>query len=162
LLSRRKGDFTSIYQLDSKPFERVDRLTVTKRLIKILEEYDADFIVLARYMRILSPNFVWRYPNRIINIHPSLLPAFPGLESWKQALAYGVKIAGCTVHFVDAGVDAGPVILQAAVPVLDDDTHESLHQRIHDQEHRIYPEAIRLIAEGKIGIEGRRVLVHRG
>src|SRR6185436_5279638 len=99
------------------------------------------------------------FPNRVLNIHPALLPAFPGLESWKQVLDYGAKVAGCTVHFVNAGMDTGPIILQAAVPVLENDTAETLHARIQEQEHRLYPQAIRLFAEGRLKIEGRRVRI---
>jgi phosphoribosylglycinamide formyltransferase-1 len=99
------------------------------------------------------------FPRRIMNIHPALLPAFPGMEGWKQALAYGVKVAGCTVHFVDEGTDTGPIIVQRAVPILEDDTPESLHARIQAEEHQAYPEALRLIAEGRIRVEGRRVRI---
>jgi phosphoribosylglycinamide formyltransferase-1 len=134
---------------------------VEQRYVAALRERQVELVCLAGFMRVLKQDFLNAFAGRIINIHPSLLPAFPGLESWKQALNYGVKVAGCTVHFVDAGIDAGPVILQAAVPVLDDDTPESLHQRIHEQEHRIYPEAIQLLAEGKVTVEGRRVLACR-
>jgi phosphoribosylglycinamide formyltransferase-1 len=110
-------------------------------------------------MRVLKSTFIKSFHNKIINIHPSLLPAFPGLEAWKQALEYGVKFTGCTVHFVDEGVDSGPIILQAVVPVLPDDTPETLHKRIQEKEHIIYPLAIRLIAEGRISISGRKVYI---
>ena len=109
-------------------------------------------------MRLLSPYFVAKFPNRILNIHPSLLPSFPGLESQRQALEYGVKFAGCTVHFVDENLDAGPIIVQAVVSVKDDDTEASLSERILKEEHRIYSEAVRLVLEGKYKIAGRRVL----
>jgi len=108
-------------------------------------------------MRMIKNRLLEAYPHKIINIHPALLPAFPGLQSWKQALDYGAKLAGCTVHFVDAGMDTGPIIAQAAVPVLDNDTAESLHERIQRQEHKLFPEVIQLLADGKITIEGRRV-----
>jgi len=108
---------------------------------------------------VLGPAFVAAFRNRIMNIHPSLLPAFPGLHAQRQALEHGVKVAGCTVHFVDEGVDTGPIILQAAVPVLEDDTEESLAARILEQEHRLYPEAIRLYAAGRLRVEGRRVRI---
>ncbi|MBM3888452.1 MAG: phosphoribosylglycinamide formyltransferase, partial [Verrucomicrobia bacterium] len=135
---------------------------VEQSYVAALRERQVELVCLAGFMRVLKQDFLNAFAGRIINIHPSLLPAFPGLESWKQALNYGVKVTGCTVHFVDAGIDAGPVILQAAVPVFDDDTPESLHQRIQEQEYRIYPEAIRFIAEAKVAIEGRRVLTCRG
>jgi phosphoribosylglycinamide formyltransferase-1 len=109
-------------------------------------------------MRLLSASFIREFPNRILNIHPSLLPAFPGLDSQHQALQHGVKISGCTVHFVDEELDAGPIVLQAAVPVLDDDTAETLSARILEQEHRIYPEAIRVVLSGRYKICGRRVI----
>jgi len=128
-------------------------------LIEILQERDVGIIALAGYMRILGPEFVRAFPHRIVNIHPALLPAFPGLEAQTQAWKYGVKIAGCTVHFVDEGVDTGPIIMQAAVPVLDDDTPETLAERILAEEHRIYPQAIQLLAEDRLRIEGRRVRV---
>jgi phosphoribosylglycinamide formyltransferase-1 len=109
-------------------------------------------------MRLLSPYFVAAFPQRILNIHPSLLPSFPGLESQKQALEYGVKFAGCTVHFVDENLDAGPIVRQAVVPVEDDDTEDSLSARILKEEHRIYSEAVKIVLEGKYKIEGRRVI----
>jgi phosphoribosylglycinamide formyltransferase-1 len=109
-------------------------------------------------MRLLSPYFVASFPNGILNIHPSLLPSFPGLESQRQALEYGVKFAGCTVHFVDENLDAGPIVLQAVVPVKDDDTEDTLSARILQEEHRIYSEAVRVVLEGRYKIEGRRVL----
>ena len=124
----------------------------------MLQEYRVDLICLAGYMRLLSPYFVAAFPERILNIHPSLLPAFPGLESQKQALEHGVKFAGCTVHFVDENLDAGPILLQAVVPVLDDDDERALSERILKEEHRIYSEAVKIVLEGKYQIAGRRVL----
>ena len=124
-----------------------------------LEKRGVELICLAGFMRILSPYFVNRFKNRIINIHPALLPSFPGLHGQKQALDYGVKIAGCTVHFVDEGVDSGPIIIQAAVPVYDDDTEDTLSARILRYEHKIYPMAIKLIAEGRVRVEGRKVII---
>lgn len=129
-----------------------------KHVLELLEPYDVDLIALAGYMRILSPHFVKAYKNKIINIHPALLPSFPGMHAAKQALESGVKFTGCTVHFVDEGVDTGPIILQAVVPVRDGDDEESLLERIHEEEHRIYPEALKFIASGKFRIEGKRVL----
>ncbi|MBS7287873.1 MAG: phosphoribosylglycinamide formyltransferase [Candidatus Freyarchaeota archaeon] len=135
------------------------RLEYDKRIIAELEKRNVDLVLLAGYMLKLSPYFVRRYKDRIMNIHPSLLPAFPGLNAQKQALEYGVKYTGCTVHFVDENVDHGPIILQAVVPVYDDDTAEELSQRILEKEHEIYPEAVRLYIEGKLRIEGRRVKI---
>ena len=137
----------------------MDREAYDRALIEELRKYDVDLICLAGYMRMLSAGFVRQFPNRILNIHPSLLPAFPGLDAQRQALEYGVKISGCTVHFVDEYLDAGPVLLQAAVPVLDDDTVESLSARILEEEHRIYSEAIRSMLRGDCRIEGRRVVL---
>jgi phosphoribosylglycinamide formyltransferase-1 len=128
-----------------------------QRYLEALRRHDAQVVVLAGFMRIIKGGLLTAYANRMINIHPALLPAFPGTESWKQALDYGAKVAGCTVHFVDAGTDTGPIILQKVVPVLDDDTADSLHARIQEQEHLAFPEALELIAAGKIRVEGRRV-----
>lgn len=137
----------------------MDREAYDRALIDELRKYDLDLICLAGYMRMLSAGFVRQFPNRILNIHPSLLPAFPGLDAQRQALDYGVKISGCTVHFVDEYLDAGPVLVQAAVPVLDDDTVDSLSARILEQEHRIYSEAIGIVLRGDCRIEGRRVIL---
>ena len=117
-----------------------------------------DLIVLAGFMRVLKGDFLRAFEGRIVNIHPSLLPSFPGLEAWKQALDHGVKVTGCTVHFVDAGVDAGPIIGQQTVPVLDNDTPESLHARIHAAEHELYPKCVAAIARGEMSVIGRRVV----
>ncbi len=124
-----------------------------------LDRYGVEIVCLAGYMRILSPWFVTRYEGRLLNIHPALLPAFPGLHGAKQAIDHGVRVAGCTVHFVDAEVDHGPIVAQAAVPVQPGDTEETLAARILEQEHRIYPLALRLLCEGRVTIEGRRVVV---
>jgi phosphoribosylglycinamide formyltransferase 1 len=135
-----------------------DRLTYDRLLIEELLRQRVDLVCLAGFMRLLSAEFITAFPERVLNIHPSLLPAFPGLDAQHQALAHGVKITGCTVHFVDEHLDAGPIVAQAAVPVLQDDTVESLSARILEQEHRIYTEAIRLVLSGSYRIEGRRVL----
>lgn len=130
--------------------------------VKIAEELkkrDAGLVILAGFMRIVRKPLIDAFPNLIMNIHPALLPAFPGLHGQRQALEYGVKISGCTVHFVDEGMDTGPVIIQAAVPLLQDDTEETLSERILKLEHEIYPEAIRLFSEGRIDVEGRRVRI---
>jgi phosphoribosylglycinamide formyltransferase-1 len=133
-----------------------------RAVLRALEERRVDLVLLAGFMRILGPEFVRAFRGRMMNIHPSLLPAFPGLEAQRQALEYGVKYSGCTVHFVDEGVDTGPIILQAVVPVSEDDTAETLAERILAEEHRIYPEAVRLYAEGRLAVEGRRVRVLAG
>jgi phosphoribosylglycinamide formyltransferase 1 len=124
-----------------------------------LQEKRVDLVCLAGFMRLLSPFFIQAFRHRILNIHPSLLPAFPGLDAQRQALEYGVKYSGCTVHFVDEGLDSGPIILQAPVPVLDSDTDEALSARILKEEHRLYSLAIQLVIDGKIRIEGRRVVM---
>src|SRR5216684_1366088 len=151
--ARTRGLATRV--IPSKGLERepYDRLVVTA-----LREANVELICLAGYMRLLSPFFVAAFPQRILNIHPSLLPSFPGLESQKQALDYGVKFAGCTVHFVDENLDAGPIILQSAVPVLDTDDERTLSARILKEEHRIYTQAVKIILEGNYKIAGRRVL----
>lgn len=130
-------------------------------VVRCLLEHRVDLVCLAGYMRLLSPEFITAFPNRILNIHPSLLPAFPGLDAQKQALEHGAKISGCTVHFVDPQLDAGPIILQAAVPVLDGDTEQTLAARILVEEHRIYSEAIGMVLSGRWSIEGRRVIAGR-
>jgi phosphoribosylglycinamide formyltransferase-1 len=140
------------------PSKGLEREAYDRQVVAILNEHKVDLICLAGYMRLLSPYFVAAFPNRILNIHPSLLPSFPGLESQRQALEYGVKFAGCTVHFVDENLDAGPIVLQAVVPVEDKDTEESLSQRILREEHRIYSEAVRIVLDGKFTIEGRRLI----
>ena len=140
------------------PASGVDRETYDAKLATALDAASVDLICLAGYMRLLSPAFIRRYPQRILNIHPSLLPAFPGLHAHRDALAHGAKISGCTVHFVDEGLDSGPIIKQAAVPVLDNDTEASLAARILKEEHRIYSEAIALTLSGRYRIEGLRVI----
>jgi len=140
------------------PSKGLQREVYDRQVTAVLEEYKVDLICLAGYMRLLSPYFVAAFPQKILNIHPSLLPSFPGLESQKQALEHGVKFAGCTVHFVDENLDAGPIILQAVVPVLDGDDEHALAERILKEEHRIYSEAVKMILQGKYRIVGRRVL----
>ena len=141
------------------PSKGMDREAYDARLIEELSKYDVDLVCLAGYMRVLSASFIRSFPSRILNIHPSLLPAFPGLDAQHQALVYGIKVSGCTVHFVDEYLDAGPIVAQAAVPVLDDDTEESLSARILHEEHRIYSEAIRIVLSGRYRISGRRVIL---
>ncbi len=129
-----------------------------RAFVAALQNTRVDLIVLAGFMRVLKGDFLRAFEGRIVNVHPSLLPSFPGLEAWRQALDQGVKVAGCTVHFVDAGVDSGAIIGQQAVPVLDHDTTESLHQRIHAAEHELYPKCVAAVARGEISVQGRRVV----
>lgn len=143
----------------SIPSKGLDREVYDRMLLEELHRQQVDVVLLAGFMRLLSASFIRQFPNRILNIHPSLLPAFPGLDAQHQALEHGVRITGCTVHFVDEYLDAGPIIVQAAVPVLDHDTVESLSARILEEEHQIYPEAIRIVLSGNYTIEGRRVIL---
>ncbi len=143
--------------IDHRAF--AERGEFDRAMVASLMAAGVDLVVLAGFMRIITPVFIEAFPGRIMNIHPALLPAFPGLHVQRQALAYGARFAGCTVHFVDGGVDTGPIIIQAAVPIYDDDTEESLAARILEQEHLIYPRAIQLFAEGRLHLEGRRVIV---
>jgi phosphoribosylglycinamide formyltransferase-1 len=144
VFEKRRGDERSAY------FEKI---------LAYLEKKNVDLIVLAGFMKVLSDNIINRYKNRILNIHPALLPSFPGVHAQKQAVEYGVKYSGCTVHFVDEGVDTGPVVLQEVVPVLDNDTEEFLSQRILEKEHTIYPRAVKLFCEDKLMVQGRRVFI---
>jgi phosphoribosylglycinamide formyltransferase-1 len=128
-----------------------------QRYVEVLKRYGVEVVVLAGFMRIIKRGMLAAFPYRIVNLHPALLPAFPGMESWKQALEYGVKVAGCTVHFVDEGTDTGPIILQRTVPVLEGDTPEALHARIQEQEHLALPEALQLLAGRRVRVEGRVV-----
>ena len=130
--------------------------------VAVLRSYDVELVILAGFMRVLTPLFLKAFPVKVMNIHPALLPAFPGLHVQQQALEYGVKFAGCTVHFVEEGVDTGPIIIQAVVPVFDDDTTETLSARILREEHRIYPQAIQLYAEGRLKVRGCKVAVSDG
>jgi len=143
--------------VDHKEFDT--REAFEAELIERLEGYNVDLVVLAGFMRILTSFFVNNYKQRIINLHPALLPSFPGIHSAKQALDYGVKITGVTVHFVDDGVDSGPIILQSVVPVEDDDTEDTLLEKIHNEEHRIFPEAVKLFCEDRLSISGRSVSI---
>lgn len=147
------------------PVEVVDHRTVKPReahearILEILAAHEVDLVCLAGYMRLLSPRFIAAYRDRILNVHPALLPAFPGLDAQRQALEYGVKVAGCTVHVVDEACDHGPIVLQSAVPVLEGDTVETLSARILDHEHRIYAEAVALFFAGRLTVDGRRVRI---
>jgi len=141
------------------PSKGLEREAFDAQLVDLLRRHEVDLVVLAGYMRLLSPVFIRAFPQRILNIHPSLLPAFPGLDAQHQAFDYGVKVSGCTVHFVDEQLDSGPIVRQAAVPVHADDTAETLSARILGEEHRVYSEAIRIVLSGKYRIEGRRVVI---
>jgi phosphoribosylglycinamide formyltransferase-1 len=156
-LERAKKAGIEAVCVDRKQFE--GREPFEKALIEKLEAAGVTLVVLAGFMRILTPYFVGHFAGRIMNIHPALLPSFPGAHAHRDVLAYGVKVSGCTVHFVDEGTDSGPIIMQAAVPVLDDDTEETLGARVLKEEHRIYPECIRLYCEGKLKVEGRKVTI---
>ena len=152
--ARARGLEAVVIPSKGKQREEYDR-----DVVAVLKEKKVDLVCLAGFMRLLSPYFVSEFRQRILNIHPALLPAFPGLEAQKQALDWGVKFSGCTVHFVDEHLDAGPIVLQAVVPIRDDDTEESLSARILAEEHRIYPEAIRIVLSGRFRIDGRRVIL---
>jgi phosphoribosylglycinamide formyltransferase-1 len=158
-LDRAKSHGIATHAIPSKGLERE---TYDRQVVAVLNEHRVELVCLAGYMRLLSPYFVAAFPNHILNIHPSLLPSFPGLESQRQALEYGVQVAGCTVHFVDENLDAGPIVLQSVVPVKDDDTEDALSARILQEEHRIYSEAVRIVLEGRYKIVGRRVLHTNG
>jgi len=155
--ARRHG-VTDVF-LDPKPFagQPDAREAYDRAVLDVLRKHGVELVLLAGYTKIVTPALIAAYPDRIMNIHPSLLPAFPGLEVQKRALEWGVKIAGCTVHFVTEGVDEGPIIIQAAVPVLNEDTVETLSARILAEEHKIYPKAVQMYAEGRLRVEGRRV-----
>lgn len=156
-LDRARKAGIETFVLSHKAFavrEDFDRAMVVE-----LQKRSVELVVLAGFMRVLTPAFLDAFPKRVVNIHPALLPAFPGVHGQKQAFDYGVKVAGCTVHFVDAGTDTGPIIAQAVVPVLPDDTEETLQKRILTEEHRLLPAVVRTVAEGKVTVEGRRVRV---
>ncbi|GJM17339.1 MAG: phosphoribosylglycinamide formyltransferase [Thermodesulfobacteriota bacterium] len=155
-IERAKNHNLAVEVIDHKYFE--SREDFDSEIIRLLEPYNLDLIILAGYMRILSPVLVRAYKGKIINIHPALLPSFPGINSTRQALEYGVKYTGVTVHFVDEGVDTGPIILQSIVEIEDRDTEESVLEKIHKVEHQIYPEAIALVSSDQIELKGRRVV----
>jgi phosphoribosylglycinamide formyltransferase-1 len=140
------------------PSKGIDRQEYDRQVVEVLRSYNVELVCLAGFMRLLSGYFIREFPMRILNIHPSLLPAFPGLDAQHQALQHGVKFSGCTVHFVDEDLDAGPIVAQAVVPVLDDDSEQTLSARILAEEHRIYTEAVRLVLSGAYRIDGRRVI----
>ena len=155
-LARARELGLSAHLIDHRSFST--RAAHEEEVLRILAEAEPDFICLAGYMRLLTPAFIAAWPHRILNIHPSLLPSFPGVDAQAQAIAYGVKISGCTVHFVDENLDTGPIIVQRSVPVLDDDTAETLAARILEQEHIAYVEALKKLGTRKWRIEGRRVI----
>jgi phosphoribosylglycinamide formyltransferase-1 len=152
----KKHNITTIL-LDHKVYP--DRQAYDTALVELLQQYGVQLVILAGFMRLLSPTMINAFPNAIMNIHPALLPAFPGLDAQQQAFDYGVRYTGCTVHFVDSGTDTGPIILQSVVPILGSDTVETLTQRIHGEEHRTYVEAVRLFCEGRLHVEGRKVVI---
>lgn len=154
----RKHGLADVF-LDPKPFagQPDSREAYDRAVLDVLRKHDVELVLLAGYMKIVTPVLVKAYENRMMNIHPSLLPSFPGLDAQKQALDHGVKLSGCTVHFVTDGVDEGPIIIQAAVPILEGDTPEALAARILVEEHKIYPKAVQLYAEGRLSVSGRVV-----
>ena len=159
-LDRARGAGVKAVHLDPQAYP--ERAGFDQAVTQVLTDHGVELVCLAGYMRLLSPGFIAAFGGRVLNVHPALLPAFPGLHAQRQALTYGVKVAGATVHFVDEGVDTGPIVLQAAVPVREDDSEEALSARILTEEHRLYPEAIRLYAEGRLAIVGRRVGIRTG
>ncbi len=158
-LALQRAENRGVKALFMNPKDYGGREQYDRAIVEQLKEDQVDLVVLAGFMRLLTAYFIQAYPLAIMNIHPSLLPAFPGLDGVEQALNYGVKITGCTVHFVDEGLDTGPVILQEAVPIIQEDTVETLHQRIHASEHRLYPTAIDLFCKEKLKAEGRRCMI---
>ena len=155
--AKKHGIFAEF--ISAAPFKTKLEGEVEKKYIDTLKRHGVETVVLAGFMRIIKKGMLSAFPQRILNIHPALLPAFPGVESWKQALDYGARVAGCTVHLVDEGTDTGPIIIQRIVPILDSDTPETLHARIQVEEHIAFPEALRLIAAGRLSVEGRRVKI---
>lgn len=159
ILDRARKHGLPAQYLDCSPFRTKLDTQAQDRCIGILKAAGAEAVVLAGFMRIVKPKLLKAFEGRVLNIHPALLPAFPGVESWRQALEYGAKVTGCTVHFVDEGTDSGPIIVQRAVPVLEGDTAETVHARIQEQEHIAYPEALALLAAGRLTVQGRRVVI---
>lgn len=159
LLDRARQNGLPAFYVDGAPFKTKLDGAAEQKVIEILKEHGSNVVALAGFMRMVKAGLLRAFPGKIVNIHPSLLPAFPGLQAWKQALDYGTKISGCTVHFVDEGMDTGSIILQKAVPILDGDTPESLHARIQEQEHVAYPQVLQWLAEKRVRVAGRRVFL---
>ena len=159
ILDRARRHGIPCRYLDCAPWKTKLEGPAEEECIRLLKEAGCDTVILAGFMRIVKPALLAAFPMRVLNIHPALLPAFPGVHSWTQALDYGCKVAGVTVHFVDAGTDSGPIIVQKCVPVMEDDTPETLHARIQVQEHIAFPEALRHLAAGRLKVEGRRVSI---
>jgi phosphoribosylglycinamide formyltransferase 1 len=158
VLDRAKTANVPSVVVDHRPYGK-DREAFEREVLKVLRDKRVELVVFAGFMRLVSASFIREFPNRIINIHPSLLPGFPGVHAHRDAIAAGAKVSGCTIHFVDASVDGGPIILQKAVPVLEDDTEDSLAARILEQEHVLLPLAVKLFSEGRLRVEGRRVRI---
>ena len=157
ILDRARNHRVPAIYIDPAPFKTKLDGEAEQRVIETLRRHNVDTVVLAGFMRMVKPGLLRAFPGRVLNIHPALLPAFPGLLAWEQALDHGAKVTGCTVHFVDEGMDSGPIIVQRAVPVLPEDTPATLHARILEQEHLAYPEALQLLAEGRLRVVGRCV-----
>jgi len=157
ILERARRAHIPAFFINPAPFRTKLDGEAEQCVLTCLHEHGVEAVLLAGFMRMVKSGLLRAFPHRVLNIHPALLPAFPGLEAWRQALDYGVKVTGCTVHFVDEGMDTGPIIAQRAVPVLDHDTPETLHARIQEAEHELYPEAVRWLAQGRLVVEGRRV-----
>lgn len=162
ILERARKRKIPAYYIPCEKFKTKLDPETEEKYVDVMKKHDAELVVLAGFMRIVKKGILLAYPNRVINIHPSLLPSFRGLKAWKQAYDYGVKVSGCTVHFVDEGVDTGPIIAQRVVSVENNDTPETLHQKIQVQEHDVYPKVIEAIAKGLVKINGRRVMVDGG
>lgn len=162
ILERARRHQIPAHYVSGAPFKTKLEGEAEQRYIDILREYGTTIVALAGFMRIVKPGLLAAFPQRVLNVHPALLPAFPGRQSWKQALEHGAKITGCTVHIVDQATDTGPILVQRAVPILNDDTPESLHARIQGEERQAYPQALQLFADNSVRIEGRRVMLNTG
>jgi len=159
ILDRASQHNIPSHWLDCSPYKTKLDGEAERNCIRLLNDYGVDTLVLAGFIRIVKLGLLNAFPFRVLNVHPALSPAFPGMCAWKQALDYGAKVAGCTVHFVDEGTDTGPIIIQKTVPILAGDTPDTLHARIQEQEHIAYPEALRLLSHGRLHVEGRRVCI---
>lgn len=159
ILERARASGVPAFHVDAAPFKTKLDGAAEQQVLALLRQHGVDTVALAGFMRMVKPGLLRAFPGRVLNIHPSLLPAFPGLAAWRQAVEQGARESGCTVHFVDEGMDTGPIILQRRVPVLPDDTPDALHARIQEQEHLAYPEALRLLAEGRLAVRDGAVRV---